>query len=649
MINKMNRVELFVPGRLCILGEHSDWAGMNRAVNGNIEQGMAIVTGIEQGIHAWAKESAEFELISLVDGETKVFREKMSVSRLRKVAAEGGYFSYIAGSASYMKEHYHVGGVKITIDEMTLPMKKGLSSSAAICVLVVKAFNQLYRLNMSTLGIMQAAYRGEQRTPSRCGRLDQACAYGIRPVVMTFDGGDVEVKRMAVHGIFYWVYANLNASKDTVKILADLGKCYPFAQNEMEKKVQDALGKKNREIIHKAVQYFEDGDAESLGKLLTEAQQIFDRDVAPACPSQLAAPVLHSVLEDDQIKKLVYGAKGVGSQGDGTVQFLAKDEMAQTELIQYMEKKWGMQAYKFTVKPQRKVRKAIIPVAGFGTRVYPATRRMKKEFFPVVEGDLVKPAILILLEELDRAGIEKICLVIGEGEKAFYDEYFSVPLPTDHYQKLTRQMQEYEDYIMRLSQKLHYVVQQERKGFGHAVYQCSEFADGQPVLLLLGDTVYQSNTEISCVEQLLDAYERTDQLTVGVAEVPLERVGRYGILAGKWEDSEERMMEVGKMFEKPSPEVAKENLTVAMEDGSNKYFMVFGNYVLTPDVFDKLDENIAQERMTGGEYQLTDALEAVRKDKGMIGYRIDGNAYDIGNPEAYRKTVAQFALFKSEE
>ena len=76
MINKMNRVELFVPGRLCILGEHSDWAGMNRAVNGNIEQGMAIVTGIEQGIHAWAKESAEFELISLVDGETKVFREK---------------------------------------------------------------------------------------------------------------------------------------------------------------------------------------------------------------------------------------------------------------------------------------------------------------------------------------------------------------------------------------------------------------------------------------------------------------------------------------------------------------------------------------------------------------------------------------------
>ena len=126
-------------------------------------------------------------------------------------------------------------------------------------------------------------------------------------------------------------------------------------------------------------------------------------------------------------------------------------------------------------------------------------------------------------------------------------------------------------------------------------------------------------------------------------------MGRYGILAGKWEDSEERLMEVGKMFEKPSPEVAKENLSVVMEDGSNKYFMVFGNYVLTPDVFDKLDENIAQERMTGGEYQLTDALEAVRKDKGMIGYRIDGNAYDIGNPEAYRKTVAQFALFKSEE
>lgn len=642
-----NSIDLFVPGRLCLFGEHSDWAGANRTFNGKIKKGMAIVSGIEQGIHAIVEKSTEFEVESFLGDETLHYKQKMNVADLRKDAEDGGYFSYMAGTASYMKEHYHVGGVKIILDWMNLPMKRGLSSSAAICVLVAKAFNKLYQLNLSTLGIMQAAYRGEQRTPSRCGRLDQACAYGTKPVVMIFDGADIEVKRLIVRGNFHWVFANLNASKDTVKILADLGKCYPFAQNELEENVQNALGKWNQEIIAKAVRHFEDGNVQGMGALMTEAQKLFDEYVAPACPEQLTAPVLHSVLDDPVVKELTYGAKGVGSQGDGTVQFLAKDEESQEKLIEYLSKERGMDAYRFTIRQQRHVTKAIIPVAGFGTRVYPQTRGVKKEFFPVIDKEgLVKPVILALLEELDKAGIEKICLVIGEEEREQYRNYFETPLSEEHYRKLPKHMQEYEDMIIRLGRKLRYVVQTERKGFGHAVYQCREFANGEPVLLLLGDTIYQSEEARSCTEQLLDVYEASGKLTVGLVDIPLEEVERYGILAGKWEDQDERLMEVDRMIEKPSREKAVESCGVKMKNGDTKYYMVFGNYVLTPEVFEKLEENIEANSMSRGEFQLTDALDMVRDSSGMIGYRINGQAFDVGTPSAYRHTVSLFGMEK---
>lgn len=636
---------LFVPGRLCLFGEHSDWAGLNRLYNGKIEKGMAIVSGIEQGIYAEVEKNIDFEVVSELSQGERYYKQKMNVEELRKDAEKGEYFSYMAGTASYMKEHYCIGGVKITLKQMDLPMKRGLSSSAAICVLVVKAFSKIYQLNLSTLDIMQAAYQGEQRTPSRCGRLDQACAFGTKLVLMCFDGMDIEVKRLLVRGDFYWVFANLNASKDTIRILADLGKCYPFAEDEKEKNVQFALGKKNQEIVQKAIVYFEQGDAQAMGELMQEAQKVFDEYIAPACPEQLIAPVLHSVLNDPVVKKLVYGAKGVGSQGDGTVQFLAKDREAQGKLIKYLREERRMDAYSFTIQQQRCVRKAIIPVAGFGTRVYPETRSIKKEFFPVIDQDgMLKPVILVLLEELDRADIEKICLVIGEEERNYYRNYFESSLAEEHYQKLPQYMREYEEKILRIGKKLEYVVQTERKGLGHAVYQCREFAGGEPVLLLLGDTIYQSNEVRSCTEQLLDAFEASGKLTVGLMDIPLKEVEHYGILYGKWEDKGERVMEVGSMIEKPCIEQAMESCGVKMKNGTIHYYMVFGNYILVSEVFDKLGENIKNGYMSHGEFQLTDALEEVRKSYGMAGYRIDGQAFDVGTPLAYRNTMQKFGL-----
>ena len=319
--------KLFVPGRLCLFGEHTDWAGHYRTMNADIMPGASIVTGIEQGIYAEVEKSSIFEMYSdapEIEGEWNDFSCKMNEAELKHVAKSGSFFCYCAGVASYMLEWYKVGGVRIRITDMTLPMKSGLSSSAAICVLVARAFNQLYNLNLNTLGEMNIAYLGEIRTSSRCGRLDQACAFGVKPNLMTFDGDEIEVKALNVKKPLYWVFADLCAEKDTIKILSDLNKAYPFASNESEENLHKALGEWNQEIVNKAIQYMASGNAEALGRLMTETEEMFDKYVAPMSPA-LWAPKLHEVLKDPKIQPMVYGGKGVGSHGDGSVQFLARN------------------------------------------------------------------------------------------------------------------------------------------------------------------------------------------------------------------------------------------------------------------------------------------------------------------------------------
>ena len=148
-------IELFVPGRLCLFGEHTDWAGRYRTMNADIEPGMAIVTGIEQGIYAEIEKSMIFEMTCEAEGLDTLWNDfscRMTDSELKSVAKSGSFFSYCAGVASYMLEWYKVGGLRINIKKMTLPIKSGLSSSAAICVLVARAFNILYHLNLNTMG-----------------------------------------------------------------------------------------------------------------------------------------------------------------------------------------------------------------------------------------------------------------------------------------------------------------------------------------------------------------------------------------------------------------------------------------------------------------------------------------------------------------
>lgn len=639
------KIHLFVPGRLCLFGEHSDWAGMYRTVNSEIEKGQAIVSGVEQGIYATAEKADKFIITTSPDFPEKESWEcEMDSAKLLEVAQQGGYFSYVAGVASYINDNYRVGGVKITIEKRDLPIKSGLSSSAAICVLVARAFNQLYQLRMNIKGEMQAAFRGEQRTPSRCGRLDQACAYGVKPVYMEFDGVEIDSKPIRVGSTFHWVIANLMASKDTIKILADLGKAYPFANTVPEKMVQEALGRDNIAIVGKAKELLIKGDAEGLGQLMKEAQTIFDQKVAPMC-TELEAPVLHSVLNDPYINELTWGGKGVGSQGDGTVQFLAKDEESAAKLQEYLKDEKGMPSFLLTLKPGQTVRKAIIPLAGFGTRVFPATKCMPKCMMPVYDRDgVLKPALLIMLEQLLEAGIEDICLIIGEDEQPDFDRFFE-PLSAEQQEKLPDSKRKYEDLISNLRHHITYVYQRERLGFGHAVWLAKRFTDGEPALLLLGDFLYKSNTAVNCCKQVIDAYKECGGALVSITEIPLSRVVHYGIVHGYWNNKEETILKADSMVEKPTDDYAEEYLGIDNARGERKYYATFGQYVLTPEVFEELERQIkvVGKPSEGKEFGLTSALDTIRENNGLFGFVPDGESFDIGLPDAYRETMWRYA------
>ena len=644
------KISLFVPGRLCLFGEHTDWAGMYRTTNSSLVKGQAIVTGIEQGIYADAEKCDRFIVTSDLDlYHGHDLESPMDSKRLIEVSKDGGFFSYVAGTASYINDNYSVGGVKINVKKMDLPVKSGLSSSAAICVLVARAFNQLYHLKMNTKGEMQAAFRGEQRTPSRCGRLDQACAYGVKPVLMDFDGFESDSRELHIGSTFYWVITNLMSSKNTVKILADLNKCYPFAETDKEKRVQEALGVDNLRLIEEAVKDLESGDAPAVGKLMDDWQKNFDIKVMPVC-DELKAPVLHSVLNDPEIRKYIYGAKGVGSQGDGSVQFLAKGKEDVEKLRCYLNEELHMPSFVLTLKPGQSVKRAIVPLAGYGTRVFPATKSIKKCFLPILDRDgILKPAIMILLEQLLDAGIEEICLVIGKEDKEEFDRFFA-PLSDELKEKLPTEKKEVESGIARIARHINYVYQKERLGFGHAVWLCRKFTQDDPVLLMLGDFLYKSDANTNCCRQVIDSFKECGKTLVSVHEISLENVVHYGVLHGQWENTDETMMKVDMMKEKPTDDYAEEYLGVEDPRGGKHYYATFGQYVLTPEVFCALEEMIrnGEAEQTSGnhqihEYELTSALEEVMKKDNMYAFKPEGRCFDIGLPDTYRDTMIEFS------
>ena len=347
-------LDLFVPGRVCLLGEHSDWAGGWRRENPALLPGRALLVGTNQGLYATVRARPDRLRLRAAspDGSRTPWHElPWTAKALLAEAKAGGFASYVAGTAyRVLERHPGIGGLEIDNHRTDLPVQKGLSSSAAACVLTARALGRLHGLGLSRRDEMELAYRGETTTPSQCGRLDQGCAYGSQPVLMRFDQDALEVEPVTVGTDLHLVLVDLRARKDTRKILADLNACYPFADAEVARGVQRALGPENQRLTTAATSAIEAGDAPRLGALMAEAQDVFDRLVAPACPQELTAPVLHGLLAEPRLRPFVFGGKGVGSQGDGTAQLLCRGARAQARAMRIVEEELGMGGLMLTVE-----------------------------------------------------------------------------------------------------------------------------------------------------------------------------------------------------------------------------------------------------------------------------------------------------------
>jgi len=635
-------MKLFIPGRICLFGEHSDWAGGYRRVNAELHKGYTILTGTNQGLYAEVKAHPTKLILHSSFGTHRESAEfPMERDVLLAEAEKGGLFSYAAGVAYQILTHYRVRGLEIDNYHTDLPIKKGLSSSAAICVLVARAFNRVYDLKMTIRGEMEFAYLGEITTPSRCGRMDQGCAYGNRPILMTFDGDRIEVTELNTSKDLHFVIVDLGASKDTKEILTKLNHCYPFAENEIQRNVQRYLGPINARIVHDAAEALQNGDAARIGALMKEAQTEFDRHLQPACPSQLTAPILHKVLNYGPIQPYVLGGKGVGSQGDGSAQFICPDAESQQKAIEIIERDLHMTCLKLVIQASRRVRKAVIPAAGFGTRLFPASKAVKKELFPVIDRQgRAKPAIMVIVEEALNAGIEEVCIVVQPRDKPIFEEFFWSPPPIENYNKLSKDDQRYCQYVLDVGRRVSFVTQEVQEGFGHAVYCAREWVGDEPFLLMLGDHLYASDTDVPCARQVLDVYERTRQSVVGLKVTPVSEVRNFGTVTGIWREKD-AVLTITEFYEKPTAENAREHLHVeGMDD--DQFLTVFGEYVLTPKIFEYLEESIRQHFRERGEFQLTSCLDKLRQEEGFTGCVVKGRRFDIGLPDSYRQTVIDF-------
>ncbi|MCM3665224.1 UTP--glucose-1-phosphate uridylyltransferase GalU [Mesobacillus subterraneus] len=268
-----------------------------------------------------------------------------------------------------------------------------------------------------------------------------------------------------------------------------------------------------------------------------------------------------------------------------------------------------------------KVKKAIIPAAGLGTRFLPATKAMPKEMLPIVD----KPTIQYIVEEAIESGIEDIIIVTGKGKRAIEDHFdHSFELEQNLFEKgkfeLLNEVQKSSKLV-----DIHYIRQKEPKGLGHAIWCARKFIGNEPFAVLLGDDIVQA--EKPCLQQMIEQYERYNASILGVQQVNPNEVSRYGIVDGNCIG--DRFYNVSSLIEKPAIGEAPSNLAI------------MGRYILNPRIFDVLDQ---QKPGAGGEIQLTDAIAGLNEYEAVYAYDFEGTRYDVGEKMGFIKTTIDFAL-----
>lgn len=272
-----------------------------------------------------------------------------------------------------------------------------------------------------------------------------------------------------------------------------------------------------------------------------------------------------------------------------------------------------------------KVRKAVIPAAGYGTRFLPATKSMPKEMLTIVD----RPAIHYNVEELIEAGIEDILIIIGRNKEEianYFDRSPELELLLKEGGK--EELYELTERVSNMA-NIHYVRQKDAKGLGHAVLCAKTFVGDEPFALLLGDDLVHAT--VPCIKQLTDMYDKYESTIIGVQSVAMNQVNKYGIVDGV--KVEDHLYEVKGLVEKPSVEEAPSNVAI------------MGRYILTPDIFEMIEKTAPGK---GGEIQLTDALMLLNEEKGIYAFEFEGKRYDTGDKLGYLIATVEYALRNEE-
>jgi len=270
----------------------------------------------------------------------------------------------------------------------------------------------------------------------------------------------------------------------------------------------------------------------------------------------------------------------------------------------------------------QRIRKAVIPAAGFGTRFLPATKATPKEMLPIVD----KPTIQYIVEEAIASGIEDILIISGHGKRSIEDHFDSAPaLEAELRRKGKTELLELVQDTADIN--IHYIRQRYMRGLGDAILCAKAFISDEPFAVLLGDDVVY-NPEKPALKQLIDVYATTGGSVLGCQSVPNDKVSSYGIVDGEHSNNP-RLLKVLDMVEKPEPSEAPSNLAV------------LGRYVIKPRIFDLLE---ATQPGKGGEIQLTDALKVLAKEDFVYAYDFEGERYDLGDKLGFLKATVEFAL-----
>ena len=289
-----------------------------------------------------------------------------------------------------------------------------------------------------------------------------------------------------------------------------------------------------------------------------------------------------------------------------------------------------------------RIQKAVIPIAGYGTRLFPATKAVPKALFPIIAQDgIAKPVIQLIIEEALTAGVEAVCLVAQPQQVEPIADYFSGTVADAIREKAELAAQA--DRLQEIGDRLHFAIQAEPEGFGHAIYCARDFAAGEPVMVLLGDHLYISESGVSCAKQLADLYTQVGQSVTSLDLCHESELSLNGIVHGTPSTESSRLFTLAQISEKPTVEFAQEHLRV---EGipEEQYLCNFGIDLLNPLLFDILDYNYRHQIVTHGEIQLRDAMSEMIKREGMYGYRVAGKRYDTGNPQDLLKTINAFGL-----